>query len=163
MLSRNENIVDSEWLDSTSWLFFVFNNNLRFAIWSQPWNLSVLSLGSHNFTDLICKNMRAWMEKFFIPFISGITEHESLITSSHIFIILVFMYRSSNICILSVYINNNITFFAVKADIIAYESDFFACSSGDCLKIWFFTFDCDFSEKTNLFLPKNFKVRSFYY
>jgi hypothetical protein len=97
MLSGDKDVIYSNWLNVSILKFFIFNNNLRFAIWSQPWDASILSLNCHFFADLVGKDMRVWVECLGIPFISSISEHKSLITSSHIEFIFVGVNTISNL------------------------------------------------------------------
>ena len=135
VLGGDEDIVDSLWLDFSVGELLVLNDDLRFAVWSQPWDSSVLSFDGHLLAQLVGKNMGVWMEGLSIPLISGISEHESLITSTHILFGLVLMHRCGNIGILSVDINNNLAFVAIKTNILRGESNLSAGFSSNLLEV----------------------------
>ena len=73
MLGRDEDVVDSDWLNISTWQFLVLNNNLGFAIWSQPWDLTVLSLDGHLLADDVGKVVRVWVEGLGVPLVGGIS------------------------------------------------------------------------------------------
>ena len=95
------------------------------------------------------------MKSLSIPFISSITEHESLITSSHIFLIFFFMDTSSDVLILSVNIDNNRAGVGIKTNIIACESDFSGNLSGNLFEVYLSGINTDFSEQNNLLFEKD--------
>lgn len=106
MLSRDKNIVDADWLD-VSLVVFIFNDNLGFAIWSQPWDLTGVSGISHLFTDQVGQVMRVGMESLSVPFVGGITEHETLISSTEVIHILGGVDCISNFFTLSLNVNED--------------------------------------------------------
>jgi len=108
---------------------------LRFAVWSQPWDGSVLSADSHFLADQVSKNMRVWVKGFLIPFIGGISEHESLISSTHIELILLSMDSSGNVGILSVNVKDNIAISSVKTNILTGEAYILADLSSNLLEV----------------------------
>jgi len=135
VLSGDENVVDSNWLDVTLWQLFVLDDDLRFAIWSQPWDLSILSLDGHFLANEVGKNVRVWMKSLAIPLIGSITEHESLITGSHIHLVLSSMDGSSDVSILSVNVDDDLAIVAVETDILTSETNFLANLSGNSLEV----------------------------
>ena len=150
VLSGNENVVNSGWFDHTLFSFFILNNNLRFAVWSQPWDLTVLSLDGHDLAELVSENMRVWVENLSVPLISGISEHKSLISGSHIGFVLGFVHSSGNVGILCVNVNNDLAVVAIKSDILTGESNLSADLSGNLLEVNFVFVDRDLSKKNNL-------------
>jgi len=53
MLGGDKDIVHSNWLQKSFCLLFILDDNLRFAVWSQPWDLTILSLDGHNLANLV--------------------------------------------------------------------------------------------------------------
>ena len=53
MLSRNEDVVDPHRLHISIFQFLVFNDDLRFAVRSEPRDRTVFSLDGHLLTDLV--------------------------------------------------------------------------------------------------------------
>jgi hypothetical protein len=96
MLCRDQYIVNSYGFDTNAFLL-VFNNNLGFTIWSEPRDLSRMSCFSELLANLVSKIVRVGVEGFSIPFICGIPEHKTLITSSNVFIILANVNSISNL------------------------------------------------------------------
>lgn len=135
MLSGDKNVVDSDWLDVTLWQLLVLDDDLRFAIRSQPWDLSILSLDGHFLADEVGKNVRVWMKSLGIPFVGSITEHESLITGSHIHLVFSSVNGSSDVSILSVDINDDLALVAIETNIIASETNFLTNLSGNLLEV----------------------------
>merc|ERR1719253_2101617 len=86
------------------------------------------------------------MKSFGIPFIGSISEHKTLITSTHIFFILRFVNSCSNILILSMHIQNNAHVISIKATLWAGESNFFNNSSSNLLEVDLGAIDGNFSE-----------------
>ena len=150
MLGRDEDVVNSDWLDHTLLSFFVLNDNLRLAIWSQPWDLAILSLDGHDLAKLVGEDVRVWMEDLLIPLIGGISEHKSLISSSHISLILGLVNSGGNVGILGVHVNNDLAVVAVETDILAGETNLSADLSGNLLEVDLILIDRDFSEKNDL-------------
>jgi len=74
MLSRYKNVINSHWLNIGTF-FSVFNDDLGFAVGSEPWNSSTMSSISKLFTEFISKVVRVWMQELFVPFICGIAKH----------------------------------------------------------------------------------------
>ena len=118
MLSGNEDVVYSDWLDVSIWELLVFNDNLGFAIWSQPWDSSIFPLLCHQLADLVGEHMGVWMKGFGVPLICGVSEHESLISSTHILLGFLLMHSSSNVSVLSVNIDDNLAVGAIESHIL---------------------------------------------
>ena len=90
------------------------------------------------------------MKSLSIPLISSITEHESLISSSHIFLIFFFMNTSSNVFILAVNVDNNRASIGIKTNIISGESNFSCDLSGNLLEVDLCGINTNLSKKYNL-------------
>jgi hypothetical protein len=151
MLSRDENVVDRDGLKGSILLLLILDNNLRLAIRTQPWDFTVLSLDSHHLANLIGENVRVRVEDFLVPFVSSISEHETLITSAHIELILRLVHCGSNVGILRVHINNNLTVVAVKTDLVAREADFPADATSNFFKVDLGLVNAHFTKKDNLY------------
>jgi len=149
VLSGDKDVVHSDWLKHTLVFLLILNDNLRFAIWSQPWDLSILSLDGHNLAELIGENVRVWVEGLLIPLISGISEHESLITGSHVKFVLLTVDGSGNVGILSVDVQDDIAVIGIESDVLAGETNFLADSSGNLLEVNLTLVNGNFSEKNN--------------
>lgn len=98
--------------------------------------------------------MRVWVKSLRIPLVGGISEHESLISSSHIELVLGSVNSGGNVGILSVNINDDLAVVAVETDILIDESDFLASLSGNSLKVNLGLVDGNFSKKNDLFWIK---------
>ena len=155
VLGRDQNIVNTDWLQDTLWLLLIFDNDLRFAIWSQPWDLAILSLDGHDLAKLVCKDVGVWVEGDGVPLVGGVTEHETLITGAHIELILVSVDGSGNVGILSVHVDNDIALIGVETDLLAGETNFLADSSGNLLEVDLRLVNANFSKKNNLNIEKN--------
>jgi hypothetical protein len=77
--------MHSQWSNRSLSNLIVLNDNLGFAVRSQPWKGAVLSQLGHLLANLTSKHMGVWMEGLAIPLIGGITKHEALVAGSHIF------------------------------------------------------------------------------
>jgi hypothetical protein len=135
VLSGDKDVVDTYWLDVTVFKLLVLDDDLRFAIWSQPWNLSIFSLDGHFLANEVGKNVGVWMKGLGVPFVGSITEHESLITGSHIHLVLSSMDGSSNVGILSVNIDDDLAIVAIETYIFTSETNFLANLSGNLLEV----------------------------
>lgn len=98
--------------------------------------------------------MRIWVEGLFIPLISGISEHESLITCSHVKLVFLTVNSSSDVGILSVDVQDNVAVIGVESNVVTGETNFLADSSSNLLEINFSLVDRHFSEKNNLKIKK---------
>ena len=135
VLSGDEDVVNSDWLQDTLIFLLILNNNLRFAIWSQPWDLTILSLDSHNLAELVSKNVRVWVEGLLIPLIGGVSEHKSLITGSHVSLVLGSVNGGGDVGILSMDVQDDVAVVGIESDVVAGESNFLADSSGNLLEV----------------------------
>jgi len=86
VLGGDKNVVDLGGLQVFSLLSdLVLNNNLRFAVRSEPGDLATLSLGGHFLVDSACQLMGERMECLLIILICSVAEHDSLITGTEVF------------------------------------------------------------------------------
>ena len=101
----------------------------------MPWNFTILSLDGHNLAELIGKNVRVWVEGLLIPLIGGISEHKSLITGSHISLILSSVDGGGDVGILSVDVQDDVAVVGIESDVIAGETILLADSSSNLLEV----------------------------
>ena len=90
------------------------------------------------------------MESLGIPLIGGVTEHESLITSTHIFLVFGGVDTSSDVLVLSVNVKNNSASVGIESNIFRGESDISGNLSGNLLEVDLGAINRDFSKKNNL-------------
>ena len=150
VLGGDEDVVDSDWLEVAVGQSLVLDDNLRLAVWSQPWDSSILSLDCHFFANLVGKHVRVWVESLSVPLIGGISEHESLISSSEVIFVLLLVDGGGDGRVLSVDIDDNLAVVAVETDVLTGESDLLADSSGDLLEVNLILVNADLSEEDNL-------------
>lgn len=145
MLSGDEDVVDSDWLDLNSFSG-IFNNDLGFAVRSQPRYLSRVSCISHLFADLVSKVVRVRVEDGLVPFVSGISEHESLVTSSEVIFGLVLMDSRSNFLGLSLNVDDDGHALVVNTLVLVVISDILDNISGDLFVLNSFSLDGSLSK-----------------
>ena len=150
MLGGDKDVVNSDWLQNTLVLLLILDDDLGFAIWSQPWDLAILSLDGHNLAELVCEHVRVWVKRFLVPLIGGITEHESLITGAHVELILLLVNSGSDVGILSVHIDDNVAVVGVETNVVTGESDLLADSSGNLLEVNLRLVNANFTKENNL-------------
>ena len=150
VLSRDQDVVDSDWLDTATWELLVLHDDLGLAVGSQPWDRSVLSLDSELLADSVSENVRVWVESLGIPLISSISEHESLITSSHVFHGLLDVHGVSDLRRLSVHIDDDLAVVAVDADLVAHKADLLQRLAHNLLELHLVVLDAHLAEKHNL-------------
>lgn len=124
----------------------VLNDDLRFAVWSEPGNLSRVSLLSHSLANLVGEVVRKREESLSVPLVGGISEHESLISCTHIFFFLVSSHGSSNVGILSLNVDNELAVFVVETNFLRSVADFSADSSANFLEVDSSSIDGNFSK-----------------
>ena len=137
VLSRNKNVINSFRFNVSLIKFFVFDNYLGFAIWSQPRNAPILPLHRHFFTDFIRKYVRVWVERFLVPFVSSIPKHQPLISSSHVKFVFVFVHSGGDFGALTVDVDNNLALVTINTVFITNESNLLQCSSSNLFEIDF--------------------------
>jgi len=150
VLGGYQDVVNSDWLENTLSLLLIFNDNLRFAVRPQPWDLTVLSFDCHDLANRVCKHVRVWMKSFSVPFVGCITEHKSLITSTHVELVLLLVNSSGDVGILSVHVDDNVALISVESNVLTNESDLSADSSGNLFEVNLRLVNAYFSEKNNL-------------
>lgn len=86
VLGGDEDVVDLGGLQVFSFLSdLVLNNDLRFAVRSEPGDFTTLSLGGHFLINSACQLMGERVECLLIILVSSIAEHNSLVTSTEVF------------------------------------------------------------------------------
>jgi len=130
VLRRDQDVVDALGFDLSSNLG-VLNDNLRFAVGSQPRDFSVMSLGSHQFSDGVGKIVGVGEESSSIPLVGGVTEHESLISGAHVVDVLLGVHGVGNLGRLSFELQEHVAVVAVEADVNRGVADFLADSPGN--------------------------------
>jgi len=113
MLGGDKDVENSDGLQSSVGVF-VFQDNLRFAVGSQPWDLSGVAESGHFLVDFARKLVRVRVESLLIPFISGISEHDSLITSTEVIFVGHSVDGSGDVGILSFDNLNDFAFGAIE-------------------------------------------------
>ena len=95
------------------------------------------------------------MECFLVPLVSGISEHESLITSTHVELVLLLVDGSGDVGILSVHVDDDVALLSVESNVVTGESDLLADSSGNLFEVNLRLVNANFTEKNNLNIEKN--------
>jgi hypothetical protein len=103
-------------------------------------------LDSHFLANEVGKDVRVWVKSLSIPFVGSISEHESLITGSHIHLVFVSVDGSSNVSILSMDIDDDLAIIAIETYILTSETNFFANLSGNLLEVDLGLIYADFSQ-----------------
>lgn len=147
MLRRDQYVVYSLGLKNAIIKLLVLDNDLRFAVRTEPGYLAALSLGCHQLAELIRENMRVRMQRLGVPFVGGVAKHEALIAGSHVHLVLLFMYSGCNVCILCLNIDNDYTFISIESDFIACEANVFANVSNHLLEVDLALVDADLAEQ----------------
>lgn len=75
------------------------------------------------------------MEVFFVPFISSISKHETLVTSTEVVFVLVLMHCASNFQRLGLDVQDNVHVCTVKPDFIACVANLLAHIASDLLEV----------------------------
>jgi len=103
VLSGDEDVEDSGRLEVFSLVFreLVLNNNLRFAVRSEPFNLTRVSLSSHLHVDSAGELMGKRVESLLVVLVGGVAEHNTLITSADVSKVLLSNDSSSDVFVLS--------------------------------------------------------------
>ena len=79
VLGRNNNSVNPDW-DNSSIVVPVLNSDLSLGVWSQPWEGAISAGSSHLSIELVCQLQSQWEE--FRGLVGGISEHDTLVTST---------------------------------------------------------------------------------
>ena len=86
------------------------------------------------------------MKRFFVPLVRCVSEHEALITGSHVQLVLLLVDSSGNVGILSVHVDDHVALISVEADVVTGEADFLAYSSSDLFEVNLRLVNANFSE-----------------
>ena len=81
VLSRNDNSVYSDWNNGTV-VMLVLDGDLSLSIWSEPWQASVSASRRHSSVKLVCQ-LKGQREQLW-GLIGSISEHDTLVTSTHL-------------------------------------------------------------------------------
>jgi hypothetical protein len=149
MLSGDQHVVNRNGDDLAS-LLSVLNDNLGFAVGPQPGDLSRVSLLSHGLGDLVGEVVRVGEQGFSVPLVGGISEHQSLVSSSKVVVLLLLMDRVSDFRALALNFDENVAVVAVEANLGAGVTNLLADTSGDGFVVDL-TLAGDLSEQGNLF------------
>ena len=90
------------------------------------------------------------MQEFSVPFISGVTKHEALISCADIFLRLLFKYCLGDVLVLGFDIFNNIAIIAIDPNLLRCESNLLANFPHYLLKAELIIGDGNLAEKYNL-------------
>lgn len=148
VLGGDEDVVDGKGLDS-SVDFLVFNNNLRLAVGSQPRNFSTVSLLSHSLGNLVGQVVREGEQGLGIPLVGGVSEHESLISSSKVFDVLLLVHGVSDLGGLAFNLHEHVAVVAVESDVGRGVANFLADAAGNGFVVDLL-FAGDFSKESDL-------------
>ena len=111
-----------------------------------------MSGSGHLLAELRGEQVGEREERFLVPFVGGISEHETLISSSEIFFFLfsVSVDGVGNVLILSFDVEENVHGLVIETLVGVIITDLFADLSGNSFVIDLLTVDGDFTEKTDL-------------
>ncbi len=151
MLGGDKDVVDSNGLDLAS-LLLILDDNLRFAVRSQPCDFTGVSLLCHLFADLVCEVMGVREESLGVPLIGGVAEHDALVASAKV---LFFLLSSTvdglgDVGILRLNLQDNLAVVAVESIFNGSEADLLADISCDLLEVDWLTLVRDLSKEDDL-------------
>mmetsp|Transcript_32439 Transcript_32439/g.46110 ORF Transcript_32439/g.46110 Transcript_32439/m.46110 type:complete len:200 (+) Transcript_32439:847-1446(+) len=112
MLCRDNNSVDLDWSNRSICVLLVLDGDLGLSIRTQPPQTSVLTDIRQTLSQLGCHHVGQWHAV--LSFITGITKHDTLITSTNIQLTLSNVNSSSNIWRLLVDTNQNLAGIAAQ-------------------------------------------------
>ena len=90
------------------------------------------------------------MQSLLIPLISSVAEHESLVSSTIIALILVSVDRGSNVGILCLDVKKYLTVIAIEANIITSEANLLANIASNLLEVHLFLAHASLTKKNDL-------------
>lgn len=152
MLGGDENVEDSSRLEVLSLLsLLVLNDDLRFAVRSQPWDFSILSLPGHLLVDSAGELMGQRVESLLVPFVSGVAEHDALVSSSNVFQFLVTDDSVSNVSVLGLHNLDDVHLFTTHATGPRVEADSSDGLASNSFKVNLIICAGDFSHQTECF------------
>ena len=149
MLSGDKNIVHTEG-SQLAVLIGVLNDDLSLAVRSQPWDLSVLPLDGHLFSELVGELMGQGMQSFLVPLVRGIAEHKALVTSTDISLSLVGVDGSEDVCILGLNVCDYLTVRSIESNCLTSVADLSADIASDLLKVNLVSGHSGFTKKDDL-------------
>lgn len=74
VLRGDQDVVHSQW-NQPSVFLAILNDDLGLAVGTQPGDVAVLALLSHNFTQFVGKVMGVGMKGLGVPLVGGVTKH----------------------------------------------------------------------------------------
>jgi len=152
VLGGDENVEDSSRLEVLSLLsFLVLNDDLRFAVRSQPWDFSILSLPSHLLVDSAGELMGQRVEGLLVPFVSGVAEHDALVSSPDVFQFLVTDDSVGDVDVLGLHNLDDVHLFTTHATGPRVEADSSDGLASNCFEVNLLLGAGDFSHKTECF------------
>ena len=96
VLSRDQNVVGADNFQGAIRVLLVLKNYLRFAVGTEPRDLSVVALIGHLLANLIGEPVRVRVQVLLIPLVSGVSEHKALVSSTEIVLVLTNVNTSRN-------------------------------------------------------------------
>jgi len=136
VLRGNQDVVYSDRCEPSIFLFNVFENDLALAVWAQPWQLSTVTLSAHFLGNLIGQPVRVGVQVFCVPFISSISKHQTLVTSTKIFFGFVLVDSTSDLRRLGLDVQDYIHVCTVEPDFVACETHLLADITCDLLEVY---------------------------
>lgn len=130
VLLRNEDSVDTERSNELTFLL-VFNGHLHLSVGSHPWADVVNANGVETLDEAVAEHMSQGHE--FFGFISSITNHETLITSTDVFVLLVDVHGGCDFVRLSVQCDHHSAVLVVETLLNAVVADFLDSLADDLL------------------------------
>jgi hypothetical protein len=115
----------------------VLNNDLRFAVGSEPSDLATMSLSSHLHVDSAGELMRERVESLLIVLVGSVAEHNSLISSADVLKLLGADYRVGDVGILSFDDGDKSQFVSVHSLFPGVEADVVNSLTSNCLEVNF--------------------------
>jgi len=115
----------------------VLNNDLRFAVGSEPSDLATMSLSSHLHVDSAGELMRERVESLLIVLVGSVAEHNSLISSADVLELLGADDRVSDVSILSFDDGDKSQFVSVHSLFPGVEADVVNSLTSNCLEVNF--------------------------
>ena len=150
MLSGDQNVVHLDRLKSSIFQLLIFKNHLRFAVWTQPGNLSWVSLACQLFADFVSQPVWVRMQILGVPLISSITKHKTLITSAKIAFIFVCVNCVGNLSWLSLNIYDDVHIWAIESNFSFVVTNFDTNLSSNLLEVNLLLADSSLAEQHDL-------------
>jgi hypothetical protein len=149
VLGGNKNVEDSSGLKVVTLVLglLVLNDDLRFAVGSEPLDFSGVSLGSHLHVDSAGELMGERVEGLLVVLVSSVSEHDSLISSTDVREVLGSDDSSSNVGVLGLDDGNDRHLGSIHTLFPGVEADIVDGLTGNSLEVNLVGSDRDFSEE----------------